>query len=140
VDHGVDCQRVVTQALLDQAGQRGPHQRPVEADLVHQLEARRRLAERRQGLDAPPEDLAVGLALGVADLEVLLLGARRRHPLEGRVGDVLADLALDRDLRAPVGLDVLDDAGVLGREELRQRIRGLVHVVVHVEDRELELS
>ena len=38
VDDGVGGRRVVAQALLEQAGQGGPHEGPVDAQLVHQLE------------------------------------------------------------------------------------------------------
>ena len=47
VDHDVDGVGVVAQALLDEAGEGGPHERPVEAELVHQLEAGRRARGRR---------------------------------------------------------------------------------------------
>ena len=67
VDHGVDGVGVVAQALLHEAGQRGPHEGPVEAQLVHQLEARARLAEGGQGVDGPAHDLAAALAVRVAD-------------------------------------------------------------------------
>ena len=140
VDHDVGGFRVVAEALLEEAGERGPHQGPVDAQLVHELEARPGLAERRRRVDAPAHDLAAALAVGVAGLEVLLLGAGRRDPLEGGVGDVLADRALHRDLRAAVDLDVADEPGVLRREVAGERVGRLVHVVVGVEDREVELA
>ncbi len=140
VDHDVERVDVVAQALLHEAGQRRPHERPVEAELVHQLEAGARLAERGRRLDGPAHDLAAALAVRVADLEVLLLGAGGGHAVEGRVRDVVADLALDGDLRPPVDLDVADDPRVRLREELGQRIAGLVHVVVGVEDRKVQVA
>src|SRR5690606_23223608 len=97
-------------------------------------EARARLAEGRDRAHRLAEDLAPALALRVAVLEVVLHGARPRDHIEGRVRDVLADLAADGDLGAPVDLHVLDDALVLLRQELRQRVLGLVQVVVGVEE------
>src|SRR3546814_357127 len=47
---------VVAQALLHEAGQRGEHERAVEALLVHQLEARPGLAERGDGPHRLAED------------------------------------------------------------------------------------
>ncbi len=79
VDHDVGGLGIVAEALLHEAGEGGPHERPVEAELVHQLEPRGGLPEGRRCLDGLAHDLAAGLALGVADLEVLLLGARRGH-------------------------------------------------------------
>jgi hypothetical protein len=108
--------------------------------VVHQLEAGTGLAEGGDGVDGPAHDLAAALALGVADLEVLLLRPGGGDPLEGGVGDVLADPALDGDLGAAPHLDVLDDARVALGEELRERVPGLVHVVVGVEDRKVELT
>ena len=46
VDDGVGGLGVVTQALLDPARQRGEQQRPLDALLVHELEASDGLAER----------------------------------------------------------------------------------------------
>jgi hypothetical protein len=80
VDDRRDELRVVPHALLDQAGQGGEHQRPVDALLVHQLDPGRRLAEGRDGPHRLAEDLPAALALGVADAEVLLLGARAGPP------------------------------------------------------------
>ena len=62
----------------------------------------------------------------------------RGHDVERRVGDVLADLPLDRDLGATRDVDVLDDFLVRVLEVLGQRVGGLVHVVVGVEDRIVE--
>ena len=66
VDHGVGGVGVVAQALLEQAGQRRPHERPVDAELVHQLEPGLGLAERGERADRLAHDLPAGLALGVA--------------------------------------------------------------------------
>ena len=129
---------VVAHAFLDQAGQGGQHDRVVDALLVEQFEAVGRIAEGGRAVDAAPDDLPVGLALGVAALEVLLLGPRPPDPVEGRVGDVVADLASDHDLCAAMDVDVVDGALVLRREEFGQRIGSLVQVVVGVEDREAE--
>ncbi len=78
-------------------------------------------------------------AFRIAVVEVVLLGARRGDLIEGRVGDVLADLSQGGDLGAAVHLDVADRAVILGRQELRQRIAGLVHVVIAIEDRKTQL-
>ena len=137
VDHGVGQLGVVPQALLEQAGQRREHQGPVDAQLVHQLEAGAGLAERGDGPHRLADQLPVRLALGVAVPEVLLLGARPGHDLEGRVRDVLADRALDHDLRAAVDLDVVDGAAVPVGQVPGEGVLGLVEVVVGVEDGEV---
>ena len=137
VDHGVDELRVVAHPLLEQAGERREHEGPVDAELVHQLDAGAWLAERGDALHRLADDLAVGLALRVADAEVLLLRARAGHDLERRVRDVLADLAPDHDLRAAPHLDVVDRALVPIGEMAGERILGLVEVVVGVEHREV---
>jgi hypothetical protein len=137
VDGGVEEVRVVLHPLLDHAGERGEHQRAVEALLVHELEARGRLPERRRRLDRLAEQLAAALPLRVADPVVLLLGARPRHHLEGRVRDVLGDPAAHRQLGATVlQLHVLDGAAVPVGQVPGERLRGLVEVVVGVEDRD----
>ncbi len=129
---------IVAHAFLDQAGQGGQHDRVVDALLVEQIEAVGRIAEGGRAVDAAPDDLPVGLALGVADLEVLLLRARPPDPVKGRVGDVVADLAPHHDFGPAVDVDVVDGALVLRREEFGQCIGSLVQVVVGVEDRETE--
>ena len=91
VDHGVDQLGIVPHALLHQAGQRGEHQGAVDALLVHELDAGRRLAEGRDGPHRLAEDLAAALALRVAVAEVVLLRAGPGHHVEGGVGDVVAD-------------------------------------------------
>ena len=58
--------------------------------------------------------------------------ARLGDHLERRVRDVVGDHVLERDLRAPVHLHVLDRAGELLRQVLRERVGRLVHVVVGV--------
>jgi len=70
----------------------------------------------------------------------VLLRAGLGDDVERRVRDVLADLAPDGDLGAAPDLDVLDGAPVLVREELRERVPGLVEVVVGVEDVVVECS
>ena len=60
VDDGVDELGVVPHPLLDQAGQRGEHEGPVEALLVHQLEPGGRLPEGRDRAHRLAEDLAGG--------------------------------------------------------------------------------
>ena len=51
VDDRVGGDRVVGEAFLEQAGQRRPHHRPVDALLVHQHHAGLGVEERRQRLD-----------------------------------------------------------------------------------------
>ena len=140
MDHDVDGVGIVAQALLDEAGEGGPHEGPVEPELVHQLESRARLAVGGRRLDGLAHDLAAALAFLVADLEVLLLGARRGDASEGRVGDVVADATLHGDLGAAPDFDVIDESGVGRGQELGQRVLRLVHVVVRVEDGKIELS
>ncbi len=113
VDGGVGQIDVVAHPLLEQAGQRREHECPVDSELVHDLDARRRLTERRNAPHRLADDLAVGLALGIPVPEVLLLGARLGDHLERGVGDVLADRAQNHDLRATVQLDVVDGTPVL---------------------------
>ena len=140
VDDGVGGLGVVAEALLDQAGQRRPQEDAVDALLVHELQPGTGLTEGGQRDDGLAKDLAGRFPLGVAPLEVLLLGPGSRHLLEGRVGDVVADAPLHRDLGAALDVDVVDHALVPTGEELRQRVARLVHVVVGVEDREVELA
>ncbi len=136
MDQDVDGDRVVAQPLLEQAGQRREHQGAVQAQLVHLLQAWARLEKRRDRAHRLTEQLALALAVRVAELEVLLPGARAGDDLEGRVGNVVADLAADRDLGAPVDLHVLDVVLVLLGQVLGQRLRRLVEVIVRVEEGE----
>ena len=138
VDRRVGQARVVAHALLEEAGQGGEHQRAVDALLVHQLDPRRRLAEGGDGPHRLAEDLAPAQPVRVALAEVVLLRARAGHHLEGRVRDVVADLAPDDDLRAAPHVDVVDGALVPVGQELRQRVPGLVEVVVGVEHGDVE--
>src|SRR5579872_7365582 len=66
--------------------------------------------------------------------------AGRGDPLERRVRDDAADPVLHRELGPAAFLDVLDDALVVGRYELREGVRVFIHVVVGVEDRIVQLS
>jgi hypothetical protein len=139
VDDVVGHLRVVLHALFNQACQRREHQRVVDAEFVHDLEPSTRFAERGDGLHRLAQDLAVGLALR-AVAEVVLLGAGLGDLLEGRVRDVLADVAAHHDLGATADLDVVDDVLALVGQELGQRFLRLVHVVVGVEHREGKLA
>jgi hypothetical protein len=126
-------------ALFDQAGQRGEHQRVVDAEFVHDLEPCARLAEGRYRLHRLTQDLAVGLALR-AVTEVVLLRTRLGDDFERRVRDVLADVPAHHDLGAAAHLHVVDDPLAVVREVLGQRFLRLVHVVVGVEHREGKLA
>src|SRR5690606_15689582 len=126
--------------LLHEARERRPHDRPVDALFVHELQAGTRLAERGDGVHPPAHQLAPALALGVAPAEVLLLGTRADDAVEGRVRDVLADAAVHRDLRPAGDLDVTDQAVVALRQVAGEGVAGLVEVVVGVEHLEIELA
>ena len=139
VDDRVRRFGVIPEPLLDQAGQRRVHHRLVDALFIQQRQPGSRLTHRGGCLDRLAQDLPVALAFRVAVVEVVLLGARRGDLIEGRVGDVIADLAEGGDLRAAVDLDVSDRTAVLGWQEFGQRIASLVHVVVAVEDRKTQL-
>ena len=134
VDDDVDGDRIVGETLLDEAGQRREHQRAVDAELVHHLEARSGLEEGRDGAHRLAEQFALALAVGVAELEVFLPRARLGDDRERRVRDVVADLAPQRNLGAAVDLDVLDEVLVLLGEELGHRLRRLIEVVVRVKN------
>jgi hypothetical protein len=138
VDHGRGRVRVIAQPLLQHARERREHQRAVKALGVHQLQARGGRAEGLGSAHRFAEDRAAVLALGVADAEVVLHRPWTGHDLEGRVGDVLADRSLDDDLGAALHLDVVDDLLVTLGEELRERLTGLVEVVVGIEDRDVK--
>ena len=128
---------IVPHALLEQAGERGEHERAVDPQLVHQLQARSRLPEGRDAAHRLADELAVRLALGVPVAEVLLLGTGSGHDFERRVGDVVADRAPDHDLGAPVQVDVVDGALVAVGQVTGEGVPRLVEVVVRVEDREV---
>ena len=138
MDDGMDGFGIAPQALLEQAGQCRPHERPIDAQLVHQLDPGLGGHEAGQGPDGLAHDLPARLALGVAVLEVVLLSAGSGDHLEGGVGDVVADQTIDRDLGAAVDLDVADQTVVLLGQVLGEHVGGLVHVVVSVEDREVQ--
>ena len=140
VDDDVDGDRVVAQPLLDEAGQRREHQRAVDSEFVHQLQPRFGLEEGRDGPHRLTEQLALALALRVAELEVLLPSARLGDVGERGVRNVIGDLTLDRDLGAAVDLDVLDDVLVLLGQVLGHRLGWLVQVVVRVEQRERDVD
>ena len=89
----------------------------------------RNAGDRLHGL---AHHLAEALAAAAVP-EVLLLGAGPRDHLEGRVGDVVADYVSHHDLGAAADVDVIDDALAVIRQELRERLFGLVEVVVRIE-------
>src|SRR3546814_9706216 len=86
--------------------------------------------------DVCSSDLPLRVALPV----VVLLRAGPGHHVEGGVRDVVADLALHDDLRAAPHLDVVDDDLVAVGQVLRQRVPGLVLVVVGIERSEEHTS
>ena len=71
---------------------------------------------------SPPAPRVAESAAALGDVHPGRAG--RRDLPERRVRDVVADLVADRELRPAVDLDVLDDALVLRRQELRQRVAG----------------
>ena len=131
---------VVAHALFEQAGEGREHQRAVDPELVHQLQAGSSLAERGEATHRLADQLTVRLALGIPVTEVLLLGARPGHDLERRVGYVVADAAPDHDLGSPVQVDVVDGALEAVREVTGEGFLRLVEVVVGVEDRKVACS
>ncbi len=135
VHDDVDQRRIVAHPLLDETGQRREHERTLDAQLVHQLQAGAWLAECGDGLHRLTEDLAAALAVRIAVLEVVLHRAGLGDHRERGVGDVLADLPADRDLGPTVELHVLDRVLVRLRQEAGQRVLGLVEMVVRVEQR-----
>jgi hypothetical protein len=139
MDDVVDQFRIVLHPFLDEAGQRGEHKRVVDTELVHLLQPRPGLAERRDRLHRLAQYLAIGLA-AAAVTEVLLLRAGPGDDLERRVGDVVADVTADDDLGAAADLHVVDGALAVVGKELGQRLLCLVHVVVGVEHREGKLA
>ena len=138
VDHRVDELGVVPHPLLHEAGQRREHEGPIDALLIHQLQASGRVAEGRDRPHRLAEDLPPALAFRVAEAEVVLLRSRTGHHLERGVRDVVADLTADHDLRPAPDLDVVDRALVAIRQVLRQRVLRLVQVVVSIEHRAIE--
>ena len=139
--------RVVGEPFLDQAGQGRPHHGPVDAELVHEDDAvlgveeggdRGDVLGRRRQLDVAFAGPC--LRRRVLQLELQLLGTWRGDDIEDGVGDVLADLVLQRDLGPAIDLHVLDHALVALRQVLREGLGRLVHVVVGVEDQVVDLA
>ena len=135
VDDGVGEDHIVGGAFLDEAGERRVHHAAVNAQLVHQLEAGRRRLVGGDDIHCLADELAEVQAIGVVAEEVVLGAARPGHPRERRVGNHVADVVLDDELGSPIDLDVADLSAVFLRQVLRERLFGLVHVVVDVEDR-----
>jgi hypothetical protein len=107
VDDDVRELRIVGEALLDEAGERREHERLIDPELVHELDTRHGLEERRQrphGL----HDLLARLTGRRTRLEVVLLRAGGTHDLERRVRDVVGDRATHHQLGAALVVDVLD--------------------------------
>ena len=139
MDDVEDQLRIILEPFLDEAGQRREHDRVVEAEPVENLDAGFGVAERGDGLHRLAHHLAVTLAAAAVP-EVLLLRAGTGDDLEGRVGDVVADVVAHHDLGAALDVDVVDDALAVVRQELCERLFGLVEVVVGVEDRIVEIA
>ena len=125
---------VVTHAALDRRAQCGEHQRGVEALLVHHFEPRRAVAERLGRADRRAGDLAQRQALGILAAVIFEMRAGRGDNVEGRVGDVVRDLAADGELGAAAHADELQRPGPFLRQVARERVRRLVEMVVGVID------
>ena len=126
--------------LLDEAGERREHQRAVEAQLVHELEAGRGVAERGDGLHRLADDLAVALALGLPCRKYSSWAPGRATTSNVGFGMYSLICVAHHDLGAAADLDVVDGALVVVRQELRERLLRLVEVVVGVEHRIGELA
>ena len=110
-------------------------------ELVHQLEARSRLAEARAcARIGSPMISRYDLPSGLPLRKYSSWAPGPGHDLEGRVRDVVADRAPDHDLRPAVQFDVVDGALVAVRQVPGERLLRLVHVVVGVEDGKVERS
>ena len=142
--------RVVGEPLLEQAGQGGPHHRPVHLLLVHYDDPLLGIEEARWRLDVARYRSQPGVRLlgapyvettgtnrvlrrRILEPELHLLAPWRCHLVEGWVRDVLADHTSKSDLRPTIHLHVLDEAFVLPGQVLGERVRRLVHVVVCIE-------
>ena len=134
VDYRVGQVRVVPHALLEEAGQGGEHERPVEAQLVQVRQAGFGGPGPFRAGDRFAEDLPEALAVRVSSPIEVLLGAGRGDNFERRIRDVLGDFSVDGDLGPAVDLHIGDGAAVLGREVPGEGLLGLIHVVVRVED------
>src|SRR3546814_2362930 len=88
----------------------------MDALLIEQLQARRTVAELRLGQQRIATELAQRKPLGVLATVPQFVAAGRSHHLECRVGNILADLAADRDLGAAIDLNILEFLPVLRRD------------------------
>ena len=127
VERDRDRVRILGHRLLDDAAERRPHQRAADAELLHELVARLDVVERVEPGDRAPLQRVVVLTTGRCD------------PRERGVRDGPLDAVLHDEARAVAFLDVLDEPVVLLGDVLREGVGVLVHVVVHVEHRVLEV-
>jgi hypothetical protein len=136
VDGDLGEHRVVDQPLLDQARQRGEHQRGGDPLLVQQREPGPGLAERGEAGHRRAGELAQRPALGVVAGVEGHVGPGPGDDLERRVGDELGEPVADHQLLAPPDLDEKEQVAVPLGQVPGQGVLGLVEVVVGVEDGE----
>ena len=123
---------IVQQRLFHADAERREQERAREALLVHQRDARVGMTVR--GIDRleRAERLADVVAGDLA-AEVLVEAARSGDGIEGGVRDEAEDLVVDDHPLLAADLGPLHGLGVLGRQMARERVGGLVVVVVSVE-------
>ncbi len=124
---------VAGDGVLDEVGDGREHQRPLNTELIEQLDSRTGLAEGGDAVDRLTGHLSERESLGVVARVIGHVRARTRDAVEGRVRDELGECALHRQSCAPAHLDELDVACVALRQVVEPR-RALVEVVVGVED------
>ena len=131
---------IALERLLHADAERGEHEHPLEALGIHQRDAR--VAVAIGGVDRLEiaEHLADALAVGVAAAEVVVETTGLRDRIEGRIGDEAVDLSGDEQALAAAHDAPLHRAALhLGLDVARERVLGLVVVVVCVECREVDV-
>jgi hypothetical protein len=119
---------------LSRSSIRLDHDRRVHALLVHQLEARGRLLERRDRPHRLAGHFPQRFALRIVAAVKGLVRTRSGDHLEGRVGDELRQPVPDDQFLAAFGLDETEEILVRGRQMPGERILGFVQMVVRIED------
>jgi len=135
VDDRVGEDHVVGRALLDQARQGRVHHALVDAQFVHQLHSGCGRLVGGNDIHCLTDEFTKVEAFGIVAQEIVFGAARSGDPCKRRVGNHMADVVLDDELGPAIDLDVADLSAVLFRQVLRERVLGLVHVVVDVENR-----